>query len=98
MCLINHDLGETSFPFQQRSWYTHAIVTKTILRVDESIDNPEYGIVSRVIDDFGESGVAFIAVFDGFGESFITEYDFSEGGTILQCISNCQVSPFIIDH
>src|ERR1700683_58631 len=98
MCLINHDLGETSFHFQQRSWDTHASVTKMILRVDESIDNPEYGIVSRVINDFGESGVAFIAVFDGFGERFITTYDFSAGGTVLQCISDCQVSPFIIDH
>src|ERR1700683_4060322 len=98
MCLVNHDLGETLFPFQQRSWYTHAIVTKTILCVDESIDNPEYGIVSWVINDFGECGVAFIAVFDCFGESFITEYDFSEGGTVVQYISDCQASPFIIDH
>src|ERR1700685_2902262 len=96
--MIDHNLWKATFSFKERLWDAHTFVTKTILGVDDAVHYPEYWVMARVIDNLGEYVIPFVALPDGVDKGFTSKYNLPEGWTILQSISNCKVSPFILDH
>src|ERR1700683_2481619 len=96
--MIDHELLKPMFSFKERSWDAHTFFTKAILGVDDAVHYPEYWVMARVIDNLGEYVIPFVAFPDGVDKGFASKYNFPEGRTVLQCVSDCKFSPFILDR